>query len=166
LDLLLKKLLQSSKSGIELLLAIAGTLIQVFAAFRAKTLAVLLAQQLGIQIQDKDCPHNVIQIGTVSLQREYPFVFVFLVGKLRHQHHFNGKANLPVKGTGAPVADSVDGGGNFSLHHQNPRGVSHRALSQNRLGYGVAHAIAKITQINADGKGKALSGTVNDLGKP
>ena len=46
LDLLLKKLLQSSKSGIELLLAIAGTLVQVLATAVAKTLAVLLAQQL------------------------------------------------------------------------------------------------------------------------
>src|SRR5574344_1187838 len=52
MDLLLKKLLQSSKSGIELLLAIAGTIVEVFAAAVAEPLAIGLAQQLGIQIQD------------------------------------------------------------------------------------------------------------------
>ena len=84
----------------------------------------------------------------------------------RIQHHIDGKGYFSVEGTGAPVADSVNGGANLPLHHQNPRGVSYRALSQNRLGYGVAHAIAKITQIDADGKGNALPGAVNDFRKP
>ena len=90
MDLLLKKLLQSSKSGIELLLAITGTVIQVFTAAAAKSFAVLLAQQLGIQIQDKNCPHNIIQIGAVSLQREYPLIFVLFVGQFFNQNHIDG----------------------------------------------------------------------------
>jgi len=91
LDLLLKKLLQSSKSGIELLLACTGAVVEISAAAAAETLAVLSAQQLGIQIQDENRPYNIIQIGAVSLQREDPFIFVLFVGHFRYQNHFDGK---------------------------------------------------------------------------
>lgn len=165
MDLLLKKLLQSSKSGIELLLAIAGTLVQVFATAVAKTLAVLLAQQLGIQIQDKNRPYNVIQIGAVSLQREYPLVFVFFVGHFRNQNHIDGKTNLPIEGTGAAITDAVNTGGNLPRHHKHACGVAHGAGSQNRLGHRMTDAVTKITQIHAGGKGNAGAGTVHDLGK-
>ena len=40
--------------------------VQVFAAALANALAVLPAQQLGIQTQDENRPHNVVQIGAVS----------------------------------------------------------------------------------------------------
>ena len=71
--LLLEKLLQSSKTGIELLLATAGSFVQVFAAAAAKAFTIFLAQQLGIQIQHENRADDVLQIGAVSLQREYPF---------------------------------------------------------------------------------------------
>jgi hypothetical protein len=165
LDLLLKKLLQSSKSGIELLLAIAGTVIQVLATAVAKSLAVLLAQQLGIQIQDENCPYNVIQIGAVSLQREYPLVFVLFVAQLCYQDHIDGEVDLPVEVIGAAVAGAVDGGFNGTGHHQNARGVANLAGSQNRLRDRVADTVTKITQVNAGRKRNRCAGTVDDLGK-
>jgi len=153
LDLLLKKLLQSSKSGIKLLLAAAGAVVQVFAAALANTFAVLLAQQLGIQTQDENRPHNVVQIGAVSLQREYPLVFVLFVGQFRHQNHIDGEADFPAKISGASVAGAVDAGGDLTGHHENTRGVPHRAFRRNRLGHRVADTVTKITQVNGCGKG-------------
>ena len=147
MDLLLKKLLQSSKSGIELLLAIAGTVVQVLATAVAKTFAVLLAQQLGIQIQDKDCPYNIIQIGAVSLQREYPLIFVLFVGKLRYQHHIDGKLQIGIEIRSAAVANAMDGGVQGTGHHQDARGIAHGAFGQDRLTDGVALTIEKIAQI-------------------
>ena len=67
MGLLLEKLLQSSETGIELLLADARLNIQVFAAAAAKTLAIALAQQLGIQVQHKDRANDFFQVGAVSL---------------------------------------------------------------------------------------------------
>ena len=116
MDLLLKKLLQSSKSGIELLLAIAGPVVQVLATAVAQSIAVLLAQQLGIQIQDENGPYNVIQIGAVSLQREYPLVFVLFVGQFRNQHHIDGEGNIPVEFGCAAVADAMNAGGDLTRH--------------------------------------------------
>jgi hypothetical protein len=145
LDLLLKKLLQSSKSGIELLLATAGTVVQVLATAVAETFAVLLAQQLGIQIQDKDCPYNIIQIGAVSLQREYPLVFVLFVTELRDQNHIDGEVDLPIKVAGAAVAGAVDGGFNGTGHHQNACGIANLTLCPDGLGDRIADAVAKIT---------------------
>jgi hypothetical protein len=145
LDLLLKKLLQSSKSGIELLLAIAGTVVEILTTAVAESLTILLAQQLGIQIQDENCPYNVIQIGAVSLQREYPFVFVLFVGQLCHQNHIDRDQNVPVEAAGAAVADAVDAGSDRTGHHHNTGGVPHGTLSHNGLGHRLADAIAKIT---------------------
>ena len=165
MDLLLKKLLQSSKSGIELLLAIAGTIVKVFTTAVAKTCAVLLAQQLGIQIQDKNCPYNIIQIGAVSLQREYPLIFVFFVGHFCNQNHIDGKIDLPVKRGGTAVTGSVDTSGDFTGHNQNTCGVSYHALSLDRLRHRVTDTEAKITQIYTGGKRNRCAGTVDDLGK-
>jgi hypothetical protein len=153
LDLLLKKLLQSSKSGIQLLLAAAGAVVQVFAAALANAFAVLLAQQLGIQTQDENRPYNIVQIGAVSLQREYPLVFVLFVGQFRHQNHIDGEADFPAKISGASVAGAVDAGGDLTGHHENTRGVPHRALCRDRLGHRVADTVTKITQVNGCGKG-------------
>jgi hypothetical protein len=165
LDLLLKKLLQSSKSGIELLLAIAGTVVEILATAVAQTLAVLLAQQLGIQIQDKNCPHNIIQIGAVSLQREYPFIFVFFVGHFCNQNHIDGKVDLPVKRGGTAVTGSVDTSGDLTGHNQNTCGVSYHAIGLHRFGHGITDTETKIAQIHTGGKGNGCTGTVNDLGK-
>jgi len=166
LDLLLKKLLQSSKSGIELLLACTGAVVEISAAAAAETLAVLSAQQLGIQIQDENRPYNIIQIGAVSLQREDPFIFVLFVGHFRYQNHFDGEGNLPVEICGAAVANAVDAGGNLAGHHQNTGGVLYHALCQNRLGYGVADTVTKITQIDTGGKRNRSAGTVDYFRKP
>jgi hypothetical protein len=166
LDLLLKKLLQSSKSGIELLLATAGTVVQVLATAVAQTTAVLLAQQLGIQIQDKNCPYNIIQIGAVSLQREYPLVFVLFVTELRDQNNIDGEVYLPVKVAGTAVAGAVDGGFDGTGHHQNTGGVANLTLCPDGLSDRIANAVTKITQVNAGGKRNRCAGTVDDLGKP
>ena len=79
-----------------------------------------LAQQLGIQTQDENRPHNVVQIGAVSLQREYPLVFVLFVGQFRHQNHIDGEADFPAKISGASVAGAVDAGGDLTGHHKTP----------------------------------------------
>ena len=113
--LLLEKLLQSSKTGIELLLAIAGTVVQISAAAAAETFAIILAQQLGIQIQNKYGPNDVFQIGAVSLQREYPFIFVLFVGQFRNQNHVNGEVDLTIELTGAAITDAVDAGLDWAL---------------------------------------------------
>ena len=165
MDLLLKKLLQSSKSGIELLLAIAGTIVQVLAATAAQTLAVLLAQQLGIQIQDKNRPHNIIQIGAVSLQREYPLIFVLFVGKFCDQNYIDGEVNLPIETRSTAIASSVDGGLNRTGHHQNACCVANHTFSDHRFRYRIRNAVAKITQIHFCGKRNRCAGSFDDLGK-
>ena len=76
MDLLLKKLLESSQSGIQFLFAGAASFVQVLAAARTQTLAIFSSQQLGIQIQHEHRPHNIIQIGAVSHEREYPLIFI------------------------------------------------------------------------------------------
>ena len=145
MDLLLKKLLQSSKSGIELLLATAGTFVQILATAVAQTCTVLLAQQLGIQIQDKNCPYNIIQIGAVSLQREYPLVFVFFVRHFCYQNHVDGEVDVPVEVVGTAVAGAMDASGNITGHHQNACGVSHDTLCLYRFGHRITDTVTKIT---------------------
>ena len=60
--LLLEKLLQSSKTGIALLLAITRAFVQVFTASAAKSFAIFLAQHLGIHIQHENSADNVFKI--------------------------------------------------------------------------------------------------------
>ena len=163
--LLLEKLLQSSKTGIELLLAIAGTVVQISAATAAETFAIILAQQLGIQIQDKYGPNDVFQIGAVSLQREYPFIFVLFVGKFRYQHHIQRKFHKSVEIRSAAVANAVDRGVQGSGHYQNTGGVPYHALSQHRLADGIGLSVLKVTQIDTDRKGYRCTRTIYDLAK-
>ena len=163
MDLLLKKLLQSSKSGIELLLATAGTVVQVLAATAAETFAVLLAQQLGIQIQDENCPHNVIQIGAVSLQREYPFIFIIFVGQLRYQHHIDGHLHITGKVGSATVANAMQASADRSRHHHHAGSIANNAFRTNGFRHGVASTISKISQIQTGRKRNARSGTINDF---
>ena len=49
---------------------------------------------------------------------------------------------------------------------QDPCGVAHVTLCQDRLGNRIADAIAKITQIHTYRKGNRCTGTVDDLGQP
>jgi hypothetical protein len=147
-------------------MAITRTFVQVLAASAAKTFAIILAQQLGIQIQHKNRADNVFQIGAVSLQREYPLIFVLFIAQLGHQHHIQRNENIPGEGIGAAVANAMERGNDVTRHHQHTGGVAHSTRSLYRLRHRKAVAEAKITQIDADGKGNALPGAIYDLGKP
>ena len=104
--------------------------------------------------------------SALSPSREYPLVFVLFVGQFRHQNHIDGEADFPAKISGASVAGAMDAGGDLTGHHENTRGVPHRAFRRDRLGHRVADTVTKITQVNACGKGNRRARTINDFRKP
>jgi hypothetical protein len=84
---LYEKLPQGSKTGIQLFLAIALSFVQILTASAAEAFAIFTAQKLHIHIQHKYCTDDLFQVGAITCQGEYPFVFVSFIGKLRNQNH-------------------------------------------------------------------------------
>ena len=145
--LLLEKLLQSSETGIDLLLARAVLMVQVFATAAAETFAIGLAQQLGTKVQDEYRPDNVFQICIVAFQRKYPLIFVFFVTQLCDQHHIYGESHLLIEIRSAAIAHTMNGSFDRACHHQYTSGISYHTGGTNRLTDWLALAIKKITQI-------------------
>ena len=83
-------------------------MIQIFATSVAQTLALRLAQQLGVHIQHKHRANNIVQIGGIRLQGKYPFIFILFVGQFLHQDHIDGDFYVPGKVGGATIADTVN----------------------------------------------------------
>lgn len=145
--LILQKLPEDSQTGIRFGTAIASAVVEILSAAEAQTLAVRLAQQLGIHLQHERSGQHLVKIDAVVLEQKRPFVRLVLVLQTARQHCPNRQGDLPQEGRGAAVADRVERGREHRLQDQHARRVPDAAARLNRLLHGLLPAEIQLGEI-------------------
>ena len=126
-----QKLGERRQAGIDLLFAAAGLIIEINAAARAKTLAVLVAQELGVHFKDKRGSGEVTQVHFVLFQDHDVLVFVKLF--FLRENTGIGNSFLLFKVFETPVTDTVERRMRRQVTQKNTRFILHTAFHIDRL---------------------------------